>query len=289
MTPSGSRRRLLPGVTLKRALTCDGPLLKTLCERAALRPLPRRIETGAYFDFYPISCGFPQTMGGWASTWSFSRSAKVPLALRPARLLNRPDPVLLQSRLPSTLPDLNLYQSTTRSVEPSSASASRRTREERTRCAEIGCGNRREVTILDGARWNATKPDFFLPVLVLSRLFRRLMLEKLSAAHAASRLSFFGAQAPPQSISIRPTTTASAKLQLQSPQAPAAPLLYTSRGFLLFRLPDAGLEPVATFARAGGRNRQRKATSGARTVLALHADRGCCSSVGELLLERTTV
>ncbi len=49
---------------------------------------------------------------------------------------------------------------------------------------------------LDGTRWISTKPDFFLPVLVLSRLFRRLLLEKLSAAHAASRLSFFGAQAP---------------------------------------------------------------------------------------------
>ncbi|CAN1722180.1 protein of unknown function [Hyphomicrobium sp. 1Nfss2.1] len=49
---------------------------------------------------------------------------------------------------------------------------------------------------LDGTRWIATKPSFFLPVLVLSRLFRRLTLEKLAAAHAAKRLTFFGAIAP---------------------------------------------------------------------------------------------
>jgi len=45
---------------------------------------------------------------------------------------------------------------------------------------------------LDGSRWVACKPNFFLPVLVLSKLFRRLMLEKLTAAHKAARLTFFG-------------------------------------------------------------------------------------------------
>jgi Putative transposase/Transposase zinc-binding domain len=45
---------------------------------------------------------------------------------------------------------------------------------------------------LDGERWVACKPGFFLPVRVLSRLFRRLMLEKLKVAHAAGRLQFFG-------------------------------------------------------------------------------------------------
>jgi hypothetical protein len=43
----------------------------------------------------------------------------------------------------------------------------------------------------DGKRWIATKPNFFLPVLVLSRLLRRLMLEKLAAAHKAGKLQFF--------------------------------------------------------------------------------------------------
>ena len=38
---------------------------------------------------------------------------------------------------------------------------------------------------LDGARWIACRPGFFLPVRVLSRLFRRLFLDKLAAAHDA--------------------------------------------------------------------------------------------------------
>jgi putative transposase/transposase-like zinc-binding protein len=45
---------------------------------------------------------------------------------------------------------------------------------------------------LDGQRWVSCRPGFFLPVRVLSRLFRRLFLEKLVAAHQAGRLSFFG-------------------------------------------------------------------------------------------------
>ena len=45
---------------------------------------------------------------------------------------------------------------------------------------------------LDGQRWIACRPGFFLPVRVLSRLFRRLVLDKLAAAHAAGRLNFFG-------------------------------------------------------------------------------------------------
>ena len=44
----------------------------------------------------------------------------------------------------------------------------------------------------DGQRWISCRPGFFLPVRVLSRLFRRLFLKALSAAHAAGRLSFFG-------------------------------------------------------------------------------------------------
>jgi hypothetical protein len=45
---------------------------------------------------------------------------------------------------------------------------------------------------LDGERWVACRPGFFLPVRVLSRLFRRLFLEKLVTAHDAGRLQFFG-------------------------------------------------------------------------------------------------
>src|SRR6202162_1773023 len=48
---------------------------------------------------------------------------------------------------------------------------------------------------LDGERWIACRPDFFLPVRVLSRLFRRLVLEKLDAAHRTGQLQFFGKHA----------------------------------------------------------------------------------------------
>uniref|UniRef100_UPI00292F8239 IS91 family transposase n=1 Tax=Bradyrhizobium sp. 33ap4 TaxID=3061630 RepID=UPI00292F8239 len=44
----------------------------------------------------------------------------------------------------------------------------------------------------DGQRWVSCRPGFFLPVRVLSRLFRRLFLQRLVATHHAGRLSFFG-------------------------------------------------------------------------------------------------
>jgi hypothetical protein len=49
---------------------------------------------------------------------------------------------------------------------------------------------------LDGKCWVACRPGFFLPVRVLSRLFRRLFLEKLDAAHRAGQLQFFNSHAP---------------------------------------------------------------------------------------------
>ena len=45
---------------------------------------------------------------------------------------------------------------------------------------------------LDGTRWVRCRPGFFLPVRVLSKLFRRLFLAKLADAHAAGHLQFFG-------------------------------------------------------------------------------------------------
>jgi hypothetical protein len=53
-----------------------------------------------------------------------------------------------------------------------------------------GCG-----FSVDGSKWIGAKPKFFLPVFVLSKLFRRLMLEKLSQAHADGKLTFFGGHA----------------------------------------------------------------------------------------------
>jgi predicted Zn-ribbon and HTH transcriptional regulator len=49
---------------------------------------------------------------------------------------------------------------------------------------------------LNRERWISCRPGFFLPVRVLSRLFRRLFLEKLIAAHQAGRLHFFGDHTP---------------------------------------------------------------------------------------------
>jgi hypothetical protein len=47
----------------------------------------------------------------------------------------------------------------------------------------------------DGKRWISCRPSYLFPVTVLSALFRRFLLEKLTAAHAASELQFFGKHA----------------------------------------------------------------------------------------------
>ena len=47
----------------------------------------------------------------------------------------------------------------------------------------------------DGSRWVACRPGFFLPVRVLSRLFRRRFLEETLRLHQAGKLQFFGEHA----------------------------------------------------------------------------------------------
>jgi len=44
---------------------------------------------------------------------------------------------------------------------------------------------------MDGSKWVPCRPNFFLPVRVLSRLFRGLILQRLKQAHADGRLQFF--------------------------------------------------------------------------------------------------
>jgi len=44
----------------------------------------------------------------------------------------------------------------------------------------------------DGAHWISCRPGFFLPVRVLSRLFRRLFLKGFAALHAAGQIAFHG-------------------------------------------------------------------------------------------------
>jgi hypothetical protein len=48
----------------------------------------------------------------------------------------------------------------------------------------------------EGDRWVACRPGFFLPVKVLSRLFRRLFLEQMQDAFDRRRLEFFGDLSP---------------------------------------------------------------------------------------------
>jgi len=48
----------------------------------------------------------------------------------------------------------------------------------------------------DGQRWVACRPGFFLPVRVLSRLFRRLFLQSLQKAFDAGKLHFFAVLEP---------------------------------------------------------------------------------------------
>ena len=88
---------------------------------------------------------------------------------------------------------------------------------------------------LDGKRWVACRPGFFLPVRVLSRLFRRLFLEKLSAAHQAGRLQFFGdlqalAEAEAFTQWLKPLRQCEWVVYAKRPFAgPAAVLAYLSR------------------------------------------------------------
>jgi hypothetical protein len=88
---------------------------------------------------------------------------------------------------------------------------------------------------LDGKRWVACRPGFFLPVRVLSRLFPRLFLKALSAAHKAGRLNFFGdharlGQAQAFAAYLAPTRTAEWVVYAKRPFAgPAAVLAYLSR------------------------------------------------------------
>jgi hypothetical protein len=87
----------------------------------------------------------------------------------------------------------------------------------------------------DGRRWIACRPGFFLPVRVLAKLFRRLMLERLWEAHAAGRLAFFGAHAPLAEAQafdavLAPLKTTKWFVYAKRPFAgPAAVLAYLSR------------------------------------------------------------
>jgi Putative transposase/Transposase zinc-binding domain len=127
---------------------------------------------------------------------------------------------------------------------------------------------------LDGTRWVSCWPGFFLPVRVLSRLFRRLVLEQLAAAHEAGRLHFFGDHAP---LAERPAFAAYlaplrtiewvvyAKRPFAGPEAVLAYLnRYTHRVAIansrLIACDDTGVTFRWKDYRANGRERQKVMT-----------------------------
>ena len=88
---------------------------------------------------------------------------------------------------------------------------------------------------LDGRRWVACRRGFFLPVRVLSRLFRRLFCEKLAAAHQAGELQCFAehaalAQADAFAAWLRPLRRSDWVVYAKRPfVGPQAVLAYLSR------------------------------------------------------------
>jgi hypothetical protein len=87
----------------------------------------------------------------------------------------------------------------------------------------------------DGKRWIACRPGFFLPVRVLSRLFRRRLLEELQRLHDANKLKFFGdhaglADAQAFKARLAPLRRCEWVVYAKRPFAgPAAVLAYLSR------------------------------------------------------------
>jgi hypothetical protein len=128
---------------------------------------------------------------------------------------------------------------------------------------------------LDGERWISCRPGFFLPVRVLSRRCRRLVLDQLAAAHAAGRLPFFGerlhlADAQAFSRYLRPLGKAEWVVYAKRPFAgPEAVLAYLSRythrvaiaNSRLIALDDKGVtftwKDYRAQAAKGGRDRQK--------------------------------
>ena len=127
---------------------------------------------------------------------------------------------------------------------------------------------------LDGQRWLSCRPGFFLPVRVLSRLFRRLVLDKLVAAHATGRLRFFGdhrqlVEAPVFARYLRPLRKLEWVVYAKRPFAgPEAVLAYLSRythrvaiaNSRLIRFDDHGVTFTWKDYRAKGRDRYKVMT-----------------------------
>ena len=103
---------------------------------------------------------------------------------------------------------------------------------------------------LDGTHWIGCRPNYLLPVKVLSRLFRRLMLEMLAAAHDAGHLQFFGDHA-------RLADKAAFKAYLAR--------LHRTKWFVYSKRPFAGPEQVLAYL---SRYTHRVAISSSRLISA---------------------
>ena len=129
----------------------------------------------------------------------------------------------------------------------------------------------------DGARWVACRPGFFLPVRVLSCLFRRRFLEELGKAHRAGQFRFFGDEAglaDPAAFAawIKPLGQCEWVVYAKRPFAgPAAVLAYLSRythrvaisNPRLIALDERGVTFRWKDYRATGRTRHKTMTLGA--------------------------
>jgi hypothetical protein len=127
---------------------------------------------------------------------------------------------------------------------------------------------------LNGERWISCRPRFFLHVRVLSRLFQRLFLEMLRAAHRAGRLHFFTdlahlAERDAFSRYLAPWHDADWVVYAKPPAAgPEAVLAYLSRythrvaisNSRLITLDDKGVTFKWKDYRAKGRYRQKTMT-----------------------------
>ena len=126
----------------------------------------------------------------------------------------------------------------------------------------------------DGDRWIACRPGFFLPVRALSKLFRRVMLEKRANAHVGGSLRFFGALAhlaDPKAFAalIAPLSKTKWFVYAKRPFAgPEAVLAYLSRythrvaisNSRLLKADDTGVTFTCKDYRYEGRDRYRTMT-----------------------------
>lgn len=129
----------------------------------------------------------------------------------------------------------------------------------------------------DGAQWVACREGFFLPVLVLSRLFRLRYLEELNKAHRTGQLRFFGDEAglaDPTAFAawMKPLHQCEWVVYAKRPFAgPAAVLAYLSRythrvaisNQRLVALDERGVTFRWKDYRATGRTRHKTMTLGA--------------------------